>query len=87
VIGGAPAEDAVVLGEHKTQLGDSAAQARGLFYQINFQSGVSQVEGGPHPPNAAAHNQGGGWFASGNPDRRGRHEYLYSVYSIGNRNS
>jgi hypothetical protein len=70
------AQDTIMLGEHVSQLGNSTAQAGGLFHQVDFQTGIRQVECGAHTANAAAHNQSGGRFTSGNPGRYILHEYL-----------
>jgi hypothetical protein len=47
-----------VLGEHETQLSNTAAQAGGLLNQVDLKTCVGQVERRAHTPNAAAHYQG-----------------------------
>jgi hypothetical protein len=67
MIGGSPAEHAVVLWEHKTQLRHSASQAGSLFDQVNLQARVGKIERRPHTPNTAAYDQDCGWLDTVNP--------------------
>jgi hypothetical protein len=78
VIGGAPAEHAIVLREHIAKLGDPASQAGRLFNKIDFQPSVSQIQCCAHTPNPAANYQGRGGFTTDYPGFDHLHECLPS---------
>jgi hypothetical protein len=73
VIASSTTEDTIVLWEHEAKLGDSPSKAGCLLNQVNLQSRVGQVKCGAHTPDAAAHNQGRGWFTMEIPGRHSLH--------------
>jgi hypothetical protein len=48
-----------MLGKHETQLGHPAAQTWRLFYQVNFQARISQIQGSAHTADASTDDQNG----------------------------
>jgi hypothetical protein len=74
MIGSAATKHTVVLREHVTELGHSAAQTGRLFDEVNLEAGISEVERSPHTTDTAAnHHDSSHWSLAKMPCSKSGH--------------